>query len=59
MKFGKKQMGELLQSIFGIIVVAIAGWVAWMSNVLISEKKERQKHGITDYYDMPIRKDDK
>ena len=50
-------MLDIIQWIWAIILLVIAGYFAYMSSVLISEKKERQRKGITDYYDNPIDKD--
>ena len=38
----------------GIVLIFIMGYFAYMSSVLVSEKKERQRRGLTDYYDNPI-----
>ena len=40
--------------IFGLLLVVVAGFFAYMSSVLVSEKKARQRAGLTDYYDRPI-----
>lgn len=47
---------EFLNTIVTIIIVIGAGFFAYMSSVLVSEKKQRQQAGITDYYDQPIKK---
>jgi hypothetical protein len=49
-------MIEVINFILGIIFVLGAGYFAYMSSVLVSEKKARQRAGITDYYDQPIKK---
>jgi hypothetical protein len=48
----------ILGYIFGFIIIAGMAWVVWESSVMIEEKKERQRKGLTDYYDMPIKKKD-
>ena len=48
---------EIIQWLWAIILLAIAGYFAYMSSVLVSEKKERYRKGLTDYYDNPIKKD--
>lgn len=48
---------EILNSILTIVIVIGTGFFAYMSSVLVSEKKERQRAGITDYYDQPIKKE--
>lgn len=52
-------MIELLELIFGITFLIIVGLFAWGAVVLVNEKKERQRKGLTDYYDNPIKKDKK
>lgn len=49
-------MMEVINFILGILLVIGAGFFAYMSSVLVSEKKARQRAGITDYYDNPIEK---
>tara|TARA_Y100000389_G_C17178586_1_gene372796 strand:- start:228 stop:386 length:159 start_codon:yes stop_codon:yes gene_type:complete len=51
-------MIEVLQHILGFLFLVGAGWVAWESSVMVSEKKARYKAGTHDYYDRPIEKDD-
>ena len=48
---------EILNTILGLILFIGAGYFAYMSSILVSEKKARQRAGITDYYDQPINKD--
>jgi len=45
---------EILNTIFGLILFIGAGYFAYMSSILVSEKKARQRAGITDYYDNPL-----
>ena len=49
---------SILIEIFNILIAAVlvAGmaFIAYMSSVMVSEKKERQRRGLTDYYDNPI-----
>jgi hypothetical protein len=50
-------MLEIIQWTFAIVLLFVFGYFAYMSSVLISEKKERQRKGLTDYYDNPIKKE--
>ena len=45
---------------YGVILIflVVGGYFCYMSSVLLSEKKERQRLGLTDYYDNPIKKED-
>lgn len=52
-------MIEVLQHIFAGLVLLVMGWVAYMSCVLVSEKKERYRAGTHDYYDNPIKPEDR
>lgn len=47
-------MIELIQTILGMFFVLFMGWMAYMSCVLVSEKKARYRAGTHDYYDNPI-----
>ena len=49
-------MIELINFIVGIVFTIAMGFFAYMSSVLVSEKKARQRAGITDYYDQPLKK---
>ena len=49
---------DIINYITGIAILAGMFWVVWIQCVMIEEKKERQRKGLTDYYDMPIKKDD-
>lgn len=42
----------------GIVLVIGAGYFAYMSSVLVSEKKARYRAGTHDYYDNPIKDKD-
>lgn len=48
---------DIINHIIGIAILAGMFWVVWIQCVMIEEKKERQRKGLTDYYDMPIKKD--
>ena len=50
-------MIDIIQYGIAIVILIIMAWVVWESSKMISEKKERQRKGLTDYYDMPIKKD--
>ena len=47
-------MIDILQSVLGLVMISIMLYVTYISSVLVSEKHERQRKGITDYYDNPI-----
>ena len=51
-------MIEILNYIFGFIIFCGAGYFAYMSSVLVAEKKARFHAGTHDYYDRPIEDDD-
>ena len=42
----------------GIALVIVAAWFAWMSSVLVSEKKARYRAGTHDYYDNKIAREE-
>ena len=48
---------DIFNTLLSIVFLLGIGWFAWMSTVLVSEKKERQRKGLTDYYDNPIKKE--
>ena len=48
-------MIEVINFIIRIVLTIGMGFFAYMSSVLVSEKKARQRAGITDYYDNPIK----
>ena len=50
-------MIEVINFILGIVFVIGALIFAIGSSILVSEKKARQRAGITDYYDQPIKKE--
>jgi hypothetical protein len=50
---------DFLPVILGIYLLILAGYFLWESFVLTDEKKERQRQGLTDYYDNPIEKNDR
>ena len=49
---------QILNFIFGVIIFIAAGYFAYMSSVLVSEKKARFRAGTHDYYDRPIKDKD-
>ena len=49
---------EILNFIFGFVIFIAAGYFAYMSHVLVSEKKARYRAGTHDYYDRPIKGED-
>ena len=48
-------MYEFLQDLLLVFRLIVSGWFAYMSSVLVSEKKARYKAGTHDYYDNPIK----
>lgn len=42
----------------GIVFVIAAAYFAYMSSVLVSERKARYRAGTHDYYDNPIEEND-
>lgn len=46
---------EVINFILGIILTIAMGFFAYMSHVLVSEKKARYRAGTHDYYDNPIK----
>ncbi len=42
----------------GIVFVIVAAYFAYMSSVLVSERKARYRAGTHDYYDNPIEEND-
>lgn len=42
----------------GIVFVIVAAYFAYMSSVLVSERKARYRAGTHDYYDNPIKEND-
>ena len=51
-------MIEAINFILGLVFLFGAGWFAYMSHVLVSEKKARYRAGTHDYYDRPIKDKD-
>lgn len=49
-------MLEVIQSISFFIVFGTFAWAVWQSVLMVDEKKQRRRNGITDYYDNPIEK---
>ena len=47
-------MIEIIQQGFGFLLMIIMFLGVWESTKIIEEKKERQRRGLTDYYDNPI-----
>lgn len=50
-------MLDILQYGFALILLFVMFVMAWESTKMISEKKERRRKGLTDYYDNPIKGD--
>ena len=49
---------EFFNTLFIIFVTIGAGWLAWESTVMVSEKKARYRAGTHDYYDNPIEEEE-
>jgi len=47
---------ETINQLMGIGILLFMTAVVWESTKMIQEKKERQRKGLTDYYDNPINK---
>lgn len=50
-------MIDVINFVLGFVLVIAAGFFAYMSAVLVSEKKARHRAGTHDYYDNPIDND--
>ena len=50
-------MLDLIQYGFALILLFVMFVVVWESTKMVSEKKERRRKGLTDYYDNPIKGD--
>jgi hypothetical protein len=49
---------EVINFMIGIVLTIAMGYFAYMSSVLVSEKKARYRAGTHDYYDQPIKDKD-
>lgn len=54
-KLRRQNMIDVLNCILAIGVTLFMGYFAYMSSVLVSEKKARYRAGTHDYYDNPIK----
>ena len=50
-------INEILIFLIQTVFVVSAGYCVYLSCVMVEEKKERQRRGLTDYYDNPIEKE--
>ena len=50
-------MLDFIQGFMAVIILIIMAWVVWETSKMIDEKKQRQRKGLTDYYDNPIKKE--
>lgn len=48
-------MIDVINFVLGIVFLIASGYFAYMSSVLVSEKKARYRAGTHDYYDNPIK----
>lgn len=55
-EYRRLSMVEILNYILGFGVVIFMGFFAYETSKMVSEKKERQRKGLTDYYDRPFNK---
>lgn len=44
----------MIGDIITVLLTIVMGYIAFISSVLVSEKKARYKAGTHDYYDNPI-----
>lgn len=51
-------MIDFINFILGFVLLLASGYFAYMSSVLVSEKKARYRAGTHDYYDNPIKDKD-
>ena len=49
---------DIIQHSVALLILIFLGFLVWESSKMIQEKKERQRKGISDYYDSPIKKED-
>ena len=47
---------DIIQHASALLILIFLGFLVWESSKMIQEKKERQRKGISDYYDNPIKK---
>jgi hypothetical protein len=50
-------MLDVIQGFMAIIILTVMAWVVWETSKMIDEKKQRQRKGLTDYYDNLIKKE--
>ena len=50
-------MLDFIQGFMAVIILIIMAWVVWETSKMIDGKKQRQRKGLTDYYDNPIKKE--
>lgn len=46
-------MSEIIQFLVTLPFLILGSLFVWESSMMIEEKKERQRKGLTDYYDNP------
>jgi hypothetical protein len=49
----------VFEFLIGVALISFGGWILWESTMMVEEKKQRRRMGLTDYYDNPIKKDEK
>ena len=47
---------DIIPHAIALLILVFLGYLVWESSKMIQEKKERQRKGISDYYDNPIKK---
>ena len=50
-------MIEFFTYLAALIVLMFLFWIIWETTMILEERKQRYRKGITDYYDNPIKKD--
>jgi hypothetical protein len=50
---------DFLPILFGLYLLILVAFIVWESFVMTEYKKDRQRKGLTDYYDNPIEKNDR
>ena len=51
-------MIDIIQYGFALVLLVVSGYFAYISTIVVSERKERYRAGTHDYYDNPIEKDE-
>jgi len=46
-----------METLFGIILCIVGGWICWVSSQILDERKQAYRAGTHDYYGNPIDKE--